>query len=335
MGNTEGKTIVSKPLTMEVMMSKQKTFEWFLDKIKEVPNMDITILGTYKNMSTKILVRCNRCGNEWLAHPQHLVAGHRCRKCALSERNINGWSVRKTREQFCAELKVKNPNIAVLSDYTVAKEPVTCKCTICGNVWSARPYNLLTGTGCPKCSFKESAKKQLGSHDVFISKLHPSDDIIILGKYAGLHSNILCKCPKCNNTWYAMPDNLLKGTRCPHCKSSHGEKKISAWFDNHGIEYERQKRFDDLRGIGGRTLPYDFYIPKYNALIEYQGNYHDRTDRLQTDDDFEIRQLYDSLKQEYALRHKYHYLQIWYYDDVEAKLRECFDTIDPVTTTVS
>ena len=88
-------------------------------------------------------------------------------------------------------------------------------------------------------------------------------------------------------------------------------------------------------GIKGRTLPYDFYVPDYNCLIEYQGNFHDHTDRIQSDEDFEQRKIHDKLKREYAISNKYNFLEIWYYDNIEEKLKEMFNIIDPVTTIVT
>lgn len=36
-----------------------------------------------------------------------------------------------------------------------------------------------------------------------------------------------------------------------------------------------QKEFDNLLGVKNGKLKFDFYLPTYNFLIEYQGEYHD------------------------------------------------------------
>ena len=79
-------------------------------------------------------------------------------------------------------------------------------------------------------------------------------------------------------------------------------------------------------------MPYDFYISNANMVIEYQGNFHDNTDRLQTDEDYIVRKIHDNLKYEYAVSHGIRFAEIWYYEDIDKKLQEIFDITDPVTT---
>lgn len=52
----------------------------FLHKL-EIVNPDIEIIGEYEKASTKVLVRCKRCGYEWPAFPSKLLRGAGCTKC--------------------------------------------------------------------------------------------------------------------------------------------------------------------------------------------------------------------------------------------------------------
>ena len=63
-------------------------------------------------------------------------------------------------------------------------------------------------------------------------------------------------------------------------------------------------------------LSYDFYLPKYNLLIEYQGNYHDGTvnKEVQSDEKFNRQQEHDKRKREYAKKNNIKLLEIWYWD---------------------
>ena len=290
-------------------------------------------------MSTNIQVKCLECGNIYSTGPYKILSGCRCRQCAIKERDNKhkGINVKKTHEQFILELNQINKNIMVIDKYQNAKTPLRCKCKICNEEWMARPTNLLTNkTGCPLCGYKSNSEKQLKSHKTFTKELaQTNNNIIPLEKYKGNHRKILCKCNICDNEWQAIPSNLLKGEGCPRCRASHGEVDVSNWLENNNIKYETQKRFHNLVGIKGRTLPYDFYVPDYNCLIEYQGNFHDHTDRIQSDEDFEQRKIHDKLKKEYAISNKYNFLEIWYYDNIEEKLKEMFNIIDPVTTIVT
>ena len=45
-------------------------------------------------------------------------------------------------------------------------------------------------------------------------------------------------------------------------------------MDAIGISYIREKWFDDCRGETGRVLPFDFFLPDYNTIIEFDGEQH-------------------------------------------------------------
>lgn len=286
-------------------------------------------------MSTKIKVRCNQCGNEWDVRPQHLLRGHRCRICALKQRDCSK-NTRKTTKQFMEEMKNKNPNISIIGEYTNAKTKVMCRCNICNHSWGARPTNLISGNGCPKCGAMAARDKQIKDSELFLNQLKViSPNIEIIGKYKGNKINIRCVCKKCGWIWEAMPANLLRGSGCPIHHISRGEKYIMNQLNNMNINYIFQKKFDGLIGLGARPLSFDFYLPEYNILIEYQGNFHDKTDRLQTDEDFKRQLAHDNLKRNYAIIHGYKILEIWYYDDINKKLNEIFNITNPVTTTAS
>jgi len=98
--------------------------------------------------------------------------------------------------------------------------------------------------------------------------------------------------------------------------------------DNHKY-FIPQKTFPNLLGLGGGLLSYDFYLPKYNLLIEYQGNYHDGTANNQTEEEFIIQKEHDRRKKEYAEQNEYNFLEIWYkdFDNIETILNEYLNNL--------
>ena len=50
----------------------------------------------------------------------------------------------------------------------------------------------------------------------------------------------------------------LSGAGCPFLSESYGEQHLLRYFSEHGIEAKYEKSFDDLRGVGGNRLTYDF-----------------------------------------------------------------------------
>jgi len=133
------------------------------------------------------------------------------------------------------------------------------------------------------------------------------------------------KCKECGHKWEGIISNRNNGSGCPKCNKSKGEKRIEQYFITINFklneDYISQKEFKGLIGIGGGNLSYDFYLPNYNLLIEYQGEFHDGNTRRQTKKDIQRQQEHDKRKKEYALKNNINLLEIWYWD---------FDIIDEI-----
>lgn len=65
-------------------------------------------------------------------------------------------------------------------------------------------------------------------------------------------------------------------------------------------------------GINNGLLSYDFYLPKYNLLIEYQAEQHDH--QCGIFGSFERQQEHDRRKRKYAEEFNISLLEIWYYN---------------------
>lgn len=103
--------------------------------------------------------------------------------------------------------------------------------------------------------------------------------------------------------------------KCPYCNTSRLEIKIGNVLQNMGIEYETQKKFDDLLGINGGKLSYDFYIPSLNVAIEGNGSQHYKpSETFGGEKQFEKQLEHDKRKREYALLHGFKLIEIPYYE---------------------
>jgi len=90
---------------------------------------------------------------------------------------------------------------------------------------------------------------------------------------------------------------------------SHGEYTIYCFLLEHDIIFEHQKRFDDLKHK--KHLPYDFYLPDYKLVIEYQGRQHfeaSSTSMFRKNLPSQLRR--DALKREYTKKVGLAYLEI-------------------------
>jgi len=105
----------------------------------------------------------------------------------------------------------------------------------------------------------------------------------------------------------------LKGSGCPKCSSnkSIGEKKIFNYLISNNIDFIYQKRFDDCKNKS--QLVFDFYLPKHNLLIEYDGIQHYKSiDFFGGDEKLKKRRINDYLKNEYSINNKINLLRIPY-----------------------
>jgi len=105
-----------------------------------------------------------------------------------------------------------------------------------------------------------------------------------------------------------------------------GENAIKEYLKNNNIEYNFQKTYKNLVGIGKYPLSYDFYLPTYNLLIEYDGEFHYEPINLGKKDSIKSAQIrfkkqkaHDKLKDEYAKNNNIKLLRIpyWDYDNIE------------------
>ena len=64
-----------------------------------------------------------------------------------------------------------------------------------------------------------------------------------------------------------------------------------------------------------RPLPFDFYLPDYNLIVEIMGEQHESpVDIFGGEEKFEITVMHDKLKRDYLNNHNIDILDIWYYE---------------------
>lgn len=84
-----------------------------------------------------------------------------------------------------------------------------------------------------------------------------------------------CQCD-CGALCYVISTFLTQGrTQSCGCLQSTGEQKIELLLQNNNISYQKQKTFNTCKNPDtGYPLRFDFYLPDYNILIEYDGIQH-------------------------------------------------------------
>lgn len=295
--------------------TRKKSEEQFRKELLEkhpnlIPN-DTYINGNVKYHCTCKIHNCD----VYLTPDKYLRRNQGCKLCAI-ERSKN--AIRYSHHSFVGKLSSINPNLEVLSEYTNIKDRIGIRCKICGHKWNPIAESLVAKihSGCPNCA--GNAVKNSSTFEEELKITHP--ELQLLSPYIRSNRKVHVLCMDCNKDFWVTPNKLQQGQHCPHCKISHGERLIRDTLTNLNIEFEMQKRFDDLKGLGNKKLSYDFYLPTYNLLIEFQGEQHERpvifkglTEKI-AQEMFARQQEHDKRKRDYAKQQNIELLEIWYYD---------------------
>ena len=113
-----------------------------------------------------------------------------------------------------------------------------------------------------------------------------------------------CLCD-CGTNFITTTKNLMDGhtISCGCFKGSKGENKISTILLENNIRFEKEKTYPNLILETQKFARYDFYLPDYNCLIEYDGIQHFKPGKSYYDnpEKFAKTQEYDNIKNQYAI----------------------------------
>ena len=167
---------------------------------------------------------------------------------------------------------------------------IICKCE-CGKytVVSTQAFKSETtkSCGCYNREVRKRVGQQLGKkptigkdytkvinpYYIFIEKTTKQD------KEGSFYWKIQCR--KCGKEYEAIPSQLISSSRrrgnnpC-ECwrKTSKGVLRIQQILDENQIVYIQEYKIKDCISPIGNSLKFDFYLPEYNILIEYDGEQH-------------------------------------------------------------
>ena len=189
------------------------------------------------------------------------------------------------------------------------------------SIFTQSPDAHQRGQGCPKCAHERRIKsrKRKTTHQ-FIKEAnnkHNNKYDYTNTEYTNIKSKVNICCVA-HGEFYQEAKAHLRGQGCPDCANekrasffeSEGERLIEAFLLQNVIQYEKQKTFDECRHK--MLLRYDFYLPKYNVLIEFDGQQHyEFVPRFHgTLEGFKLYRLRDEIKTEYALNNNIGLLRI-------------------------
>lgn len=149
-----------------------------------------------------------------------------------------------------------------------------CQCD-CGKTYKATLKNLKAGhvKSCGCLSRKEiSAKNIIDLTGQVFGKLTVIE-ITDMRKNKSVVWKCRCSCGN-QNFIYVDSHSLRRGnTLSCGCLKSKGELKLLQILNQLNISYEYQKTFSDCKIID-KKLSFDFYLPDYKTILEYDGKQH-------------------------------------------------------------
>lgn len=190
-------------------MKKLKTEE-FIKKLKsKFKNLPYTVIGTYINLKTKILIE-NEYG-ELLVLPSGLMAG---KKPSITS-------------AICKNTYFKNRAIEVHKEgfdyskinFITMNNKINLTCRKCGYNFDIRPYHHLNGVGCKKCSYKRVGDNYRRSSEDFykiVDKIHNGNYSYPIKDFTGGKNYITIFCKR-HGIFNQKAAEHIRGVGCNEC----------------------------------------------------------------------------------------------------------------------
>lgn len=138
-----------KPLRPLKMRTRKSNTQEFKRRVEELCAKEYSVLGEYTYALDDILMKHNKCGNEYWVRPNSFLSGRRCPYCSNR--------IKITPDIYCQKLKdAAGEEYICLDDYTNSKVKVNMEHKRCGNRFMVYPLRFLNNLKCPICEKKRN-----------------------------------------------------------------------------------------------------------------------------------------------------------------------------------
>lgn len=290
-----------------------------IDDVRKYVNENsesILISTEYITSKTKLEFRC-KCGKAFKQTYQGFMRGKykSCVSCANIKAND---SSKLKLDQLKIIAKELSNSELLDSDYKNNQSKLNFRCS-CGEEFktSWMEFSSRNKRTCNKCSGMDrqdydSVKKYIESN---------SNSKLVSKEYKTLHTKLEIEC-ECGEIYLAtfreFRDRLKR--KCKKCRGgySNNELFVKEILNKHNIRYKEQFTMEGC--VNEKQLPFDFYLPDYNVLIEVDGEQHFRPYRFEdTINNFADRIYNDCIKNSYCEDNNIHLIRIPYYNIKKAE----------------
>lgn len=177
---------------------------------------------------------------------------------------------------------------------------------LCGKEFKRRKTELYRVQCGNDCTFKKQRSPKL--IDIIGNRY---GKLVVLSELD--KKTFLCECD-CGNMFKTSKRALLQNisTHCGCSKPiSKGEIKIRELLTTNNTDFVSEHYFSDFRYVDSNRFPkFDFYLPEFNCIIEFDGRYHfEENSFFGTKDEIENK---DKLKTQYCLDNNINLIRIPY-----------------------
>jgi hypothetical protein len=297
---------------IRTVLSQKYTKEEFIAKARIVhkDKYDYSLVE-YKGYRIKVKIKCPRHGYYWQGPSDHLNCDCGCECCSRELRSHNS---RYSTEKFVELANKVHNNFYDYSLVNYVKSNIKVK-IICPKhgIFKQTPNNHIMKMKCMKCSIEDNAdKKRLTIQEVLngFIKIHGDKYDYSEAVYKNGDEKVKIVCRR-HGPFFQTPSAHKSGRGCPFCHESRGERKIALFLASHNIVFKREKEFKKCRYKG--LLYFDFYVPKLNACIEYDGKQHfEACDFFGGKKEFDRIKISDSIKTEFCKNNNIKLVRISY-----------------------
>jgi len=267
----------------------------------------------YKTAHIKVIINCPEHG-DFKQKPSRHLSGDGCPKCANNILYTNDEFIKKS------NLVHNNKYNYSLTKYVNSYTKVKIICPEHGE-FEQNPSSHLKGTMCQMC-YADSRKTSKENFIKRSKEIHGDRYDYSLVEYNNSYTNVKIICKE-HGIFNQRPQTHLNGFGCSSCKSSTGENKIRLFLEKHNIKYIYQHVYDRCKDK--RHLPFDFYLPKYNMCVEFDGLQHFKPiEYFGGEKTLKITKKHDKIKNNYCKDNNIKLLRIRYNENIDKKLYEIY-----------
>ena len=200
---------------------KQKKKEYSLENIKAIvaKNGFKCLSKEYINDSTKLQFQCAE-KHIWMASPNNIKKGSKCRKCADK---LHGLNKRDSIETFYKIAK-KRGGKCLSTVYTLNNIQLMFQCAE-GHIWQTKAANITNGRWCRKCAYINRANGQRDSIEMYLKLAESHGGKCLSTKYIQSHKKLDFQCCE-GHKWSTAAINVKRGSWCPVCGYIRKRKKV-------------------------------------------------------------------------------------------------------------